>query len=368
MKPIRVLQVFAQLDRGGAESMIMTLYRNIDRSQVQFDFVANESDHEYAFTEEIRALGGRIYFVPKYRITNALAYQRAWEKLLAGHPEWTIVHAHHTTPAHIYLNIAKRMVRYTIAHSHRANRDRDLKSMVKVVLRNRLADIADCKFACSEAAGKWMFGDSQYKVLNNAINVSEYVFSSNMRNEVIEEFSLKDSIVIGHIGRFSEQKNHKFLIDIFNEVHKQNVKARLMLVGDGPLRSEIEKKVMGLGLSEAVIFTGVRDDVARLLQGMDVFLFPSLYEGLPVVTIEAQTAGLPCVISDTVSSEVKITDLVEFVSLGGSAEEWAKIVLAKAMLSERRDYCSEVRKAGYDVADSAKWLQDFYEKRIRGTQ
>lgn len=360
MEPIRVLQVFAQLDRGGAESMLMTLYRSIDRSKVQFDFVANESDHEYAFADEIRSLGGKIYYVPKYRIINSFAYKHSWRKLFDTHNEWKIVQAHHTTPAFIYLKLAKSIGCFTIAHSHTSSGPPNLKSLIKVSLRKRLANIVNSNFACSVAAGKWMFGNRSFKVLNNAIKTSDFVFNPFVRKKVIDEFSLNEGYIIGHIGRFSEEKNHTFLIDIFYEVHKQNDKAQLMLVGDGSLKSEVEKKVKRLELSDFVIFTGIRTDVSRLLQAVDIFLFPSLYEGFPVTLVEAQASGLPCLVSDTVTDEVKVTDMMEFISLKQPASVWAEKALDMAKNNVRKDMSEEIVKAGFDVHETARWLEEFY--------
>lgn len=241
-EPIRVLQVFAHLDRGGAESMLMSLYRSMDKSKVQFDFVANETTGEYAFQKEITAMGGRIYYVPRYKIYNHFSYRHAWKKLLANHQEWHIIHAHHTSPAFIFFKAARKHGIITIAHSHIANRNRSLKSLLKVYFRNKMVAISDRKLACSHAAGKWMYGQRAFEVLNNAVNSARFTFNAADRDAVRKSLQLEDCLLVGHFGRFSEQKNHEFLIDIFAEMHNRDQKARLLLFGNGPLKNEMMRK------------------------------------------------------------------------------------------------------------------------------
>ncbi|QDY44832.1 glycosyltransferase family 1 protein [Planococcus glaciei] len=313
MKPIRILQVLASLDIGGAEMMIMNIYRNIDKSKIQFDFVVNDQIQQYAFESEIESMGGRIYRIPRYKITNYLAYKKVWEDLLLEHPEWQVIHGHHTSPAFIYLPIAKRLKRNTIAHSHTAGSGESFKSKLKILTRYPIRHMADYLFSCSALAGEWMFGKKKkIYVLNNAIDTNKFLFSTSSREEKRLELQLENKFVIGHVGRMYPEKNHFFLIDIFDSIYKQNNNTVLLLIGDGKLRSQLEKKVMELNLSENVIFTGIRNDIPELMQAMDLFLFPSLYEGLPVTLIEAQASGLPCVVSNTVTEETKITNHVDF--------------------------------------------------------
>jgi glycosyltransferase involved in cell wall biosynthesis len=366
MEPVRVLQVLASLDRGGAESMIMNIYRHIERSKIQFDFVVNEQETEYAYEAEITELGGRIYRMPSYKIVNYFTYKRAWERLLCKHPEWSIVHGHHTSPAFIYLTVADSLNRVTIAHSHTAGGERSLKSYTKVLTRYPLRYIADYLFACSSSAAKWMFGkhSNSALIINNAIDAKKYIFNETIRKEIRKAMQIENKFVVGHVGSFNTPKNHEFLIDVFLRICDKNANAVLLLVGDGELRFSIERKVANLGLSERVIFTGVRSDVPDLLQAMDVFLFPSLYEGLPVTLVEAQAAGLKVIASDTITDEVKLTDLVEFVSFTQPLPYWAEKTLQYANRYERRNTWNEISRAGYDVVEIARWLEDFYLRII----
>lgn len=365
MKLIRVLQVFALLDRGGAETMIMNLYRKIDRNKIQFDFVANKAESKYAFEEEIKSLGGKVYYVPKYKIINTLSYRKAWQKLLSEHPEWQIIHAHHTTPASIYLQTAKQMGRYTIAHSHNATKGLNIRTIIKKMLEKRLPNHTMWRFACSYPAGNNMFKHHEFTIFPNAINTIEFAFSPTIRREVIEEFSLEGQVTVGHVGRFDTNKNHDYLIDIFYAMHRLNQNTRLLLIGDdGPMADAIKTKTNALGLQDAVIFTGVRTDVARLMQAMDVFIFPSVYEGFGVAVIEAQASGLPCVVSTHVPLEVKVLDNVTFLSLQESPEKWASIALNEAR-KKRSDGSLAIKKAGYDAETNAKWLEDFYSDQLK---
>ena len=218
-------------------------------------------------------------------------------------------------------------------------------------------------FACGKAAGDWMFGGKTYRLLPNAIAAEKYIYEEEKAKKIKKELDLEKNIVIGHIGRFNPQKNHKFLIDIFEKCFEKNQKVRLMLIGDGEGRKEIENKVKERGLQDNVIFMGVRRDVPELLQAMDVFVFPSLYEGLPVTMIEEQAAGVPAVISNRVSEECIITkDLVKVEGLEETPEQWAGEILKQVKIS-KRDRSEEIKKAKYDVETTAKWLEEYYLKK-----
>ena len=363
-EPIRILQVFASLDRGGAEAMIMNLYRKIDKEKIQFDFVVNDRDTEYAHEKEITDLGGRIFRVPRFKLFNYSTYKKAWINLFENHPEWEIVHGHHTSPAFIYLSVAKRKKRLTIAHSHIAGTEKNIKSYSKKLMRLPLRYISDYLFACSDKASKWMFGNRSKKahLINNSIDSAVFSYDECIRNKARKNLGIEDRFVIGHIGRFQTQKNHNFLIDVFYEVRKKNSHAVLLLIGDGDLRSSIKKKVESQGLEGSVLFLGVRSDIPELLLAMDMFLFPSLYEGLPVTLMEAQASGLKILASDTITNEVAITDNVEFMSLNSSAEVWADRIMKYSNGYERKDTSQEIVSAGYDIKSTAKWYENFMLK------
>lgn len=367
-EPIRVLQVFAQMNRGGAEAMIMNLYRNIDRSKVQFDFVVH-TEEKCAFDDEIKNLGGRIYRVPRYTGKNHFSYKKEWEIFFENHPEYKVVHGHVRSTAAIYLRIAKKIGRKTVAHSHStASRGNKIQQYIKNTMQFSIRYIADYMFACSYDSGKWLFGrnfdkKSNYKIINNAIDSEIYKFDEIKRNKMRELLNVEKSFVIGHIGSFSEPKNHQFIIEVFYEVVKKQKNSVLLLVGDGRLRRYVEEKAKKLNLYDNIIFAGIRSDIPDLLQAMDVFLFPSIYEGLPVTLIEAQASGIKCFISDTITQEVKITEEVEFISLKKPSDYWAKIILEYYKGYSRKNTFSLICKSGYDVEENAKWLENFYLRK-----
>jgi glycosyltransferase involved in cell wall biosynthesis len=235
---------------------------------------------------------------------------------------------------------------------------------VKNILQYPIRYTADYLIACSKSSGEWLFGSACKKdnffIFNNAIDAKTFIFDEDIRTDKRKEFQIEDKFIIGHIGRFTIPKNHEFLIDIFKAVYDRNNNAILMLIGDGELRSLIEKKVNNLGLTNNVIFTGLRSDISELLQVMDVFVFPSLYEGLPVTLVEAQAAGLPCVISDRITGDVKITNLVEYISLDDNIDYWAEKIMAFAVGFERKNTYKEINEVGYDIESIVKRYQEFY--------
>ncbi|MBI9065664.1 MAG: glycosyltransferase family 1 protein [Salinivirgaceae bacterium] len=360
-EPIRILQVLAGMNRGGSEAFIMNVYRNIDRSKVQFDFILYRKE-ECDFNEEIRQLGGRIFWVPRYTGKNHFKFKNAWNKFFKEHSEYKIIHGHVRSAASIYLSIARKYGLRTIAHSHStSSRGNILEQLGKKILQYPIRKIADHLFACSEKAGKWLFGKNRnFKVINNAIEVDKYIFEKSVRAAKRDELKIKDKFVIGHIGTFTHPKNHSFLIDVFKEIHKKYSNAVLLLIGKGELQSIIEKKVNYLGLTENVIFTGVRADIPELLQAMDVFVFPSLFEGLPVTLIEAQASGLKCVVSDSITKEVGITDCLEFVSLKDSPAIWSNKIIDSFSCFIRKNNYEEVKTNGYDIQATSNWLEFFY--------
>lgn len=358
-KPIRVLQVVTHMERGGLETMLMNYYRHIDRSKVQFDFLVHRQNHA-AYDDEIEALGGRIYRLPVL-VPWSRSYQKELNGFFKGHPEYQIVHVHQDCLSSVILKAAKKNgIPVRIAHSHNSNQDKNLKFLIKLYYKRFLPKYATDLFACGKEAGDWMFGGASYHILNNAIDASLYCYDEGKKHCVRESLSIdREALVIGHVGRFCNQKNHSFLMEIFVQISQKSPNARLILVGDGVLRLQIEEKVKELSLEDKVLFTGIRSDIPDLMQAMDVFLFPSLYEGLPVTMIEAQAAGLHCYISDKVPIECKKTDLVHQIPLRNSAEQWAEQILSAT--NERcKDTLSEIRKAGYDVKSNAAWLQNFY--------
>ena len=362
---IRVLHVFGIMDCGGAETMIMELYRNIDRTKIQFDFVVHTEQKGY-FDDEIYSLGGRIYKVPKFSYQTIIQYRKQWNKLLSEHIEWTIIHGHVRSTASIYLSIGRKLGRYTIAHSHSISSGKGLSSVVKDLLQKRIK--ADYYLACSEAAGKWLFGEQivcsdKFSVLHNSISTNKYVFDEQVRKNTRNKFHCEDTFLVGHVGSFYDVKNHYFLLDVFKYICERNPLSKLILVGDGYLKENIEKRVKELGISDKVIFTGVRSDVNKLLMAMDVFVFPSKYEGLGMVIIEAQATGLLSVISDKVPNESIITEgVVSVKSLEETPEQWAECILS-LNYKNRKSYIEEIKNNGYDISETTTWIEEFYSER-----
>ncbi len=362
--PIRVLQVVTNMDRGGLETMLMNYYRNIDREKVQFDFLVHRTERA-AYDDEIEALGGILYRLPKL-VPWSKNYRQKLSQFFKEHPEYKIIHSHINCLSSIILKAAKdHNVPVRIAHSHSSRQDKNLTYPIKLYYRRFIPRYATKLLACGKAAGDWMFRGSPYTVLNNAIDASSYLPDKAVRTAKREELGVSENrYLIGHVGRFALPKNHTFLLNVFAEVCKQEKFCTLLLVGDGPLRKQMEEKCAVLSISDRVIFTGVRSDVPELMQAMDCFVFPSLYEGLPVTMVEAQAAGLPCYISDGVSSECILTDCVKQLPLSASAECWAKEILSQK--GAMRYYAlQQIQAAGFDVKENAKYLERMYEEQYQ---
>lgn len=359
--PIRILHIVTYMGRGGLETMLMNYYRHIDRSKLQFDFLVHR-DFEADYDGEILSMGGKIYHLPPLNPFGS-SYRKALDAFFAAHPEYRIVHSHLDCMAGIPLKAAKKYgVPVRIAHSHNSNQTKDLKYLLKLCFKRNIRNYATSLFACSEKAGKWMFGTDDFRVLNNAIDAASYVYDPQIRAEARDELGIPgDAFVIGHVGRFAPPKNHVFLTEILEKAVAINKNTIGLLVGDGELRNRIEQSVQERNIGDKVIFTGVRPDVNRLLQAMDVFVFPSIYEGLPVSIVEAQAAGLPCLISDKVPIECKKTDLVTQLPVTLGAEQWAETALKAAQPRVRT--LEQIKEAGFDIEENANKLTEFYLSR-----
>ena len=363
------------MNLGGAETMIMNYFRNVDRSKIIFDFLLLRPERG-AYDDEIEALGGIIYRLPPISPSTFFVFNKELKEFFKVHPEYDIVHSHLNSLSTFILKAAKPTANIRIAHSHIAispiklkdffNKNLDLKTTIKEYIQSKLktqvAKHATHYFACGEKAGRWMFGDNaadKVTVLNNAIDAAKFKFDQNISLNKKEELGLKEKIVIGHVGRFNDQKNHLFLISIFNEVLKNKPNTVLLLVGVGDLMPKIKSEADKLGISESILFLGARRDIPELLQCFDLFLFPSLYEGLPVTLIEAQAAGLNIIASNTITSEVNFGDLITFISLEQSPELWAKMVIEK-LNYDREDTQKMIIENHYDIKSNARMLEEFY--------
>lgn len=356
---IKVLQVVTHMNRGGLESMLMNYYRHMDRNKIQFDFLTHRPyDGDYG--AEIRQLGGVIYHLP---VLNPFSpgYRRELTRFFREHPEYRIVHVHQDCLSGVILKAAKTCgIPVRIAHSHNANQDKNLKYPIKLWYKRQIPRYATDLFACGKNAGDWMFGGAPYRILNNAIDAAAYRVIPEKRVQIRQRLHLTNELAVGHVGRFSPQKNHPFLLEIFAALLKKEPGAVLLLVGGGDDMPKIREKARNLGILDRVRFLGVRDDVADLMQAMDVFVFPSLYEGLPVTMVEAQASSLPCLISDRVPPECIITEgLVEALPLSAGPEAWAEKALEKRDTA-RTDRYTEISARGFDITTEAVKLQEFY--------
>ena len=362
-QPIRVLNMFTIMDRGGAETMVMNYYRHIDRTKVQFDFLVHR-EQRGAYDDEIERMGGRIYRMCPVYPQNFSRYKRDLRTFFRAHPEYKIIHSHMSELGYFAFREAERQgVPVRICHAHNAPHGFDAKMIIRTYFKKRMMPYLTHLFMCGEESGKWLYGEknkSRFIMLNNAIDAAVYSFDASKREEMRRQLDLTDELVVGHVGRFNPQKNHPFLLDIFTSLLKKEPDAVLLLVGGGEGMPKIQAKAQELGIAERVRFLGVRSDVADLMQTMDVFVFPSLYEGLPVTMVEAQVSGLPCIISDKVPPECILTEgLVNIMPLSASPEAWAEKILTMRVVP-RTDRHEEIAAHGFDISTEAVKLQEFY--------
>lgn len=365
-EPIRILMLFTIMNRGGAETMVMNYYRHIDRNRVQFDFMVHRQERG-AYDDEIEAMGGKIYrMIPLHPFTFN-TYRKQISGFFDQHPEYRIIHGHCSESGYfVYREAAGRRVPVIIAHAHNAHALFDTKWLFRTYFKHTMRPYLTQGFTCGKEAARWLFGNELGKkaiLQRNAIDTFLYRFDEAVRLEVRQELHLsKDVTVVGHVGRFNRQKNHEFLLEVFHKyVQEFNPTAHLLLVGTGELQKAIQKKVQQFRLTDQVHLLGGRPDVNRLLQAMDLFLFPSFMEGLSVSMVEAQCAGLPCVVSDRIPREAALTDQVSFLSLETAPRQWAcEIERVRCMASRRTGYYQQIVDAGYDIVKNAEWLQNYY--------
>lgn len=370
---IRVLHVIGVMDRGGAETMIMNLYRAIDRSKIQFDFLVHEQ-READYDAEIRNLGGQIFRLPRFTGFNIHTYRRQARIFFTEHPVYKVVHGHIGSSAPIYLNEAKRVGSYTIAHSHSQNCYESPASLAFNLVAYPVRYIADYFMACSREAGLDRFGSAiagseRFAVLPNGVDVSLYACNQEKHEMAKEKLGFAGRPIVCHAGRLVPLKNHAFLLDVFALVHKRLPDAVLLCAGRGELENSLKDRVAELGLQDAVQFLGVVDNVPELLRAADMFIFPSIKEGLSMAVIEAQASGVPAIISTGVPELAMVSDRVWRIPLDEGVDAWAKICfekLSSGAQGDRSDACAQVRAAGFDIGDTACRLGAFYEKVALG--
>lgn len=364
-KPIRVLMLFTILNRGGAETMVMNYLRKIDRSKVIFDFIVHRRERGH-YDDEIESMGCRIFRFPPLRVLHISIYKKFIADFFDAHPEYELIHGHCSELGYyIYKEAYRRELKFIAVHAHNQPCGFDIKTPARNILKRAMRPYLTDYFTCSWGAAKWLLGKKLMKktvFFPNAIDARSLRFDSILREQIRFNNGWSDRIVIGNVSRFSHQKNHFFLLDIFAEIVRREPSALLVLIGSGgDLESKVKEKVLQLNIKDNVRFMGNRSDVSDLLQGMDLFLFPSFFEGLSVAQLEAQASGLKIINSTGISKEgTLIPELVESLSLSLSAGEWAERALNAIKNYERKDRLAEIEKAGFDINQNAKWLQNLY--------
>ena len=365
-RPIRVLHIITKLSFGGVQSVLMNYYRYIDRKRIQFDFVV-QSDDKHFFEKEVLSLGGNIYRLPSIN-TDRKKFELELFKLLQAHPEYQIVHAHQNFTNIIPLRIAKKAkVKVRISHSHSKYVARTItKESMRKIFRLVISYYATNYFSCSQASAVWLYGkknssSNKCKIIHNAIDSNIFIMDSKIRKKIRKNLSIENKFVIIHIGMFGEAKNHEFLLEIFKEFHNKYNNSVLMLIGDGNKRNNLLNLTSTYGIDEDVLFLGKKDNVNQYLMAADYFILPSINEGLPVVVVEAQASGLPCLVSEAVSNEVDITGIVRWCSIKRSPTEWANLIdtQSKRVLTQQK-----VIEGQYDIKYESEKLANIYEKEI----
>jgi len=373
MAAIRVLQVFTSMGRGGAESMIMNYYRNIDRTKVQFDFLVHREERA-AFDDEIEQMGGIIYRMPAINPINPKKYYKALRKFFKTNNTYKIVHSHLNTFSIFPLKIAQEFnISTRVAHSHTAlqklnvidyfnykNIGDTIKYSIKSIQKKQIHKYSTHCFACGDKAGKWLFGyNSNFKILNNAIDTKQFVYNNALSLKLKEEFGLTENLVLGHIGNFTVPKNYSFILKVFKDQLNSKPNTKLVLIGNGPLLLDIQKRAKDYHIESNILFLGLRTNISELLQMIDVFVFPSIYEGLPVTLVEAQAAGLKILASDTITEEVKLTADIQFLPITEGTKPWVQAIQELGEVQKNNNY-DKIVNGNYDIISNSKEIEKFY--------
>ena len=366
MQPIKILQIFTVLNKGGAETNLMNYYRNMDKNEFQMDFLVHRENG--FFEQEILNSGSKIYRLPPILPWKLKEYKSAVKDFFDQHSDYDIVHGQCSElGVFIYEEAKRRNIPVIIAHAHNNRMDRDKKLVFRLLWKKRMRKSINTYFTCGKEAAENLFGKklaSKSYQMNNAIEVENFKFNVEVRNQKRAELNADKTINLVNIGRFNSQKNQLFLLEVFAEIIKKNTNYKLFLVGDGELKTQILEKIKKLKIERNVELLGIRNDIPELLQAMDVFLFPSLFEGLPVSLVEAQATGIQCVISDGVPAEsILVKENVQVISLKENAEQWANKIL-EIKNFERKDVSDIIKQKGYDIKENAKKLEKKYRELL----
>jgi glycosyltransferase EpsF len=365
--PIRVLQILGIVAGGGVEAVIMNYYEHIDRNKVQFDFVVH-NDSPVNIEDKVEAMGGKVYTVTPYTKNIFMFMHDIY--IIVKHNHYSIVHSNMNTLSVFSLFAAWLAgAKIRILHNHSTSVPSETKrNVMKVILRPFAKLFANRYFACSRLAATWMYGKScmesgNVTIINNAIDLRKYAFDEKKRKSLRDQLGITEgTFVIGHVGRFMYQKNHEFLIDVFAEAVKQEPNMRLLLIGEGPLKKNMEDKVDSLHIKDKVLFLGLRSDVQNLYNAMDLFVLPSYYEGLPVVGVETQANGLPLLVSTNVTDELYLTDTIEYRSLKEDKRSWVSCILKYKEKRVRKNTFEDMTVKGFNIEYESQKLEKMYCK------
>lgn len=375
MSQIKILMVLASTSIGGAEMYVLNLLRNMDLSIYHVDLAVCFSNNEAGIYKDVQSLGCSVFILPYFKLFNYFQYVRTWNKFLSAH-HYDIVHGHTTNSASVYLSIAKKHGCITIAHCHSSGfRGNWMQRKVKAFFASNLTSVADYWYACSEKAAKHLYGKEylsyeNYYTAPNAINVENYLFSDSIRKRIREDLNLSEDVFLcGHVGSLTAPKNHSFLLDVFSSVLLRNPNSRLLLCGDGPLKTEIEEKIDFLGIRDKVILKGVVRNVNEFMMAMDVLIFPSFFEGFPITVIEAEATGLPIVLSDRITKEVDVADCIVRKSILESAQSWSETACS-IKCGDRTAYNSTIANSIYNMHTAVSTIEKNYidmllDKRLK---
>lgn len=363
MSSIRVLQVLDKINyNSGVSAVVMNYYNHMDKNKVVFDFLVHE-EVEDEVRNRLEKNGSQVYVMPPFAISNAFKYLKLLKEFFEKHSEYKIVHGHIPNAAMFYLRSARKAnIPIRILHSHSSKgSDIPWKNIRNIVMTKIGVRYSNVYIACSKNAAKYMFGNTDKEIyfLNNAIDTNVFQYNSDLRIKYRKQLMVDDNIVLGHVGRFSEEKNHEFLVKVLAEILKSDNRYKLLLLGDGPRKEYIEQMAKELGINDHIIYMGVVNNVGDYLNAMDVFLLPSFFEGFPVVGVEAQCNGLKCIFSDRITRDTKILPNVEYISIENS-DEWASAI-QKAELERVLDAAENIKNAGFSIRIEANKLQNMYE-------
>lgn len=374
MDKIKILVLITLMDRAGAETVMMNYLRKLNRDKFCVDFLINRPDRA-DYEDEIEALGGKVYRMSPLYPWKMRTYVKQLTRFLMEHPEYKIIHSNLEERSYVPFKIAKRQgVPVRIAHAHSVPKKRDLKMLVRMYYRNHIKGVATHYFSCGEGPAKWLYGSKEnVEIMKNAIEIDKFKQNIQVREEVRKEIGVElDTLLLGHVGRFSYEKNHEFIIDTFKNVNNAHPNSKLLLIGGGKPKSEVAKKakiikkVKKLGLEDKVIFLGIREDINRLMQAMDILIMPSITEGFPVTLMESQATGLRSVVSTAVPKECNVTGTIKYLPLKKGPKEWAKEILEIKDTQLDAEMMNRVMKeSGYDINDNVEWLENHFEEYER---